>query len=164
MNNITYILFGTQVANAIFCVLFEIIAHFFNITYLKVTKVLLYSSCFACLIYAIFMPFYSDFYIAYGGIPIILVCYWQPFMKRNFREQVDFENGATSYNPRIARAQMNYYKSLSLPEREEYMEQYRKNAEWFPKLWQMILLQGLSISIGFFIGFITKLLIKGKFL
>ena len=161
MNNITYIyiFFGIEVANAIFYVLFEIISHFINITYLKVSKVLLYSSCFACLIYAIFMPFCSDFYIVYGGIPIILMCYWQPFIKRNFRAQDDFENGATSYNPRIARAQMNYYKSLSLPEREEYIEQYLKNIEWFPKYWQIILLQGLSIAIGYGIGFITKLLV-----
>ena len=60
MNNI---LFGIQVINSVFTVLFLIISNFVNITYLKVTKVLLYSSCFACLIYAIFVLFCSDSYM-----------------------------------------------------------------------------------------------------
>ena len=100
---------------------------------------------------------------------MILICLWRIWCyislllatvnKKSFRAQAYFENGATSYNLRIARAQINYYKSLSVPEREEYIEQYLKNIGWFPKYWQMVLLQVLSISIGFVIGFIIKLFV-----
>ena len=141
----------------------------FKITYCKAIKFMLILSLISIFAVAVFtMVFFSymgftiDYYMQYMQFATVLpvmLGFRKTYAKLKMQSIDELERGITSMNLGVARGQEAYFKSLSLPERETYLEEYRKTGEKMPNLLKATIFQLISAAFGYGIGYVITLII-----
>jgi len=138
----------------------------FKITYCKAIKFMLILSLISIFAVAVFtmvfcsyMGFTIDYYIQLATVLPVMLGFTRTYSKLKMQSIDDLERGITSMNLGVARAQETYFKSLSLPERETYLEEYRKTGEKMPNLLKATIFQLISAALGYGIGYVITLII-----
>lgn len=162
-----YIVFYLPLILAIAPILFVHFGpHKFKITYCKAIKLMLILSLISIFAVAVFtmvfcsyMGFTIDYYIQFTAVLPVMLGFTRTYAKLKMHSIDNLERGVTSMNLGVARAQEAYFKSLSLPEQEAYLEEYRKTGEKMPNLLKTTLFHLMSAILGYGIGYVITLFI-----
>lgn len=135
--------------------LFFFLIRFFckNIQYRKVIRISIYCNCFI-----IFLVSFFEFLLCnrFGAFLPVTVLAWRDFLLKKSIALADEKVGANAYNDRTAKIQKAHFKNLSFDEQNKCLAEYKANAVWIPKVWQLILLQLASAILGLLISLPIK--------